>query len=198
MTESARYRAVIAGWNGDVAAARRGLADRDPVVRGSSLRALDRLGELADEDITGALTDHDHTVRRAAVAMSVRRSQIDLMGALSDSHPTIREMAAYVCGEHENVRDVVVLRLCDLALEDDEPLVRESAVAALGAIGDERGRTAVLAAMRDKPAVRRRAVIALVAFDGDDVDAALQLARTDRDWQVRQLADEFGPDDQPW
>ncbi|MCU1449313.1 MAG: hypothetical protein JWP02_1483, partial [Acidimicrobiales bacterium] len=66
------------------------------------------------------------------------------------------------------------------------------AVAALGAIGDRRGLAAVLdAAASDRPAVRRRAVVALAAFDGPDVDAALHHALTDRDWQVRQAAEDL-------
>ena len=46
----------------------------------------------------------------------------------------------------------------------------------------------VLSACDDKPAVRRRAALALAAFDGEEVEARLRLALTDRDWQVRQAA----------
>ena len=65
------------------------------------------------------------------------------------------------------------------------------AVAALGAIGDTAGLPAVLAACRDRATVRRRAVIALAAFEGPDVDAALRTALDDRDWQVRQAAEDL-------
>jgi HEAT repeat protein len=51
---------------------------------------------------------------------------------------------------------------------------------------------AVLAATRDKATVRRRAVLALAAFDGPEVDEALARAATDRDWQVRQAAEDLG------
>ena len=68
-------------------------------------------------------------------------------------------------------------------------------MAALGAIGDVRGLPAILAATSDKPAVRRRAVIALAPFDGPEVDAALARARDDRDWQVRQAAEDLGAED---
>lgn len=64
-------------------------------------------------------------------------------------------------------------------------------MAALGAIGDDRGLPAILAGCRDKPAVRRRAILALAPFDGDEVDAALQAALSDRDWQVRQAAEDL-------
>ena len=72
-----------------------------------------------------------------------------------------------------------------------DALVREAAVAALGAIGDEAGRAAILAALDDKATVRRRAVLALAPFEGPDVDAALAAAREDRDWQVRQAAEDL-------
>ncbi|MBL6630630.1 MAG: HEAT repeat domain-containing protein, partial [Ilumatobacteraceae bacterium] len=89
------------------------------------------------------------------------------------------------------VTDVVLERLIDLARHHDDALVRESAAAALGAIGDERGLPAILAACKDKPAVRRRAVLALAPFDGPEVDAAIDAALTDRDWQVRQSAEDL-------
>ena len=64
-------------------------------------------------------------------------------------------------------------------------------MAALGAIGDEAGRAAILAALTDKATVRRRAVLALAPFEGPDVEAALAAAREDRDWQVRQAAEDL-------
>jgi HEAT repeat protein len=79
-----------------------------------------------------------------------------------------------------------------LATTHGDALVRESAVAALGAIGSQRGLPAILAATEDKPAIRRRAVIALTPFDGPEVDAAMARARTDRDWQVREAAEQLG------
>ena len=79
-----------------------------------------------------------------------------------------------------------------------DALVREAAVAALGAIGDERGLDAILAATTDRPAIRRRAVLALAPFvdpaapRAAEVAAALQRAAADRDWQVRQAAEDVG------
>ena len=72
-------------------------------------------------------------------------------------------------------------------------MCRESAVAALGALGDPAGLGAILAATEDKATVRRRAVIALAPFDGPEVDAALERATNDRDWQVRQAAEDLSP-----
>jgi HEAT repeat protein len=50
---------------------------------------------------------------------------------------------------------------------------------------------AVLGALGDKPAIRRRAVVALAAFEGDEVEAALERAAMDNDWQVRQTAEDL-------
>jgi HEAT repeat protein len=85
----------------------------------------------------------------------------------------------------------VVAVLAALATGHDDALVREAAVAALGAIGDDAGLPAILAATADKATVRRRAVLALAPFEGDEVDAALARAREDRDWQVRQAGEDL-------
>ena len=53
------------------------------------------------------------------------------------------------------------------------------------------GLPAVLAALGDKPTVRRRATVALAGFDDPRVDPALRKAAQDRDWQVRQAAEEL-------
>ncbi|HXN59491.1 MAG TPA: HEAT repeat domain-containing protein, partial [Acidimicrobiales bacterium] len=73
----------------------------------------------------------------------------------------------------------------------DDTRCREAAVAALGAIGDPAGLHAVLAALDDKPTVRRRATVALAGFDDPRVEPALRRAAEDRDWQVRQAAEEL-------
>ena len=81
--------------------------------------------------------------------------------------------------------------LSTIALDHDDALCRESAVAALGAIGDSRGLESILQATQDIATVRRRAVIALAPFEGQAVSDALEVALTDRDWQVRQAAEDI-------
>ena len=101
-------------------------------------------------------------------------------------------MAAFACGEREDADAGWSPPSPGSRTGHADPLVRESAVAALGAIGDERGLDAILAATNDKPAIRRRAVIALTPFDGPAVDEAMRRALTDKDWQVRQVAEDLG------
>ena len=98
-------------------------------------------------------------------------------------------MAAWSLGERVPITDEELQHLIDRTISHEEPVVREACAAALGSIGDERGLPAILQACEDKPAVRRRAVLALAPFDGEAVDAALQKALEDRDWQVRQNAE---------
>jgi HEAT repeat protein len=119
-----------------------------------------------------------------------QRRSVSLRGALDDPDVTVVEAAAWACGEQEVVSDDVLDVLIDLGVTAGDALVREACAAALGAIGDPRGLPTILHACTDKPAVRRRAVLALAPFDGDEVDAALQAALADRDWQVRQAAED--------
>ena len=185
-------RAVaIAGHTGDAATALAGWTSPDPAVRAVALGALERLGELDGATLADALLDPDVSVRRRAAEVAAMHRSVDLLASLHDPDDRVVEVAAWACGEHESRRDAIVERLVELAGASTDPLVRESAVAALGAIGDERGLAAIIAACDDKPAVRRRAVLALAPFDGDEVDATIERALVDRDWQVRQAAEDL-------
>jgi HEAT repeat protein len=196
-TAPARRRAVtIAGHQGDEHTARAGLGDGAPSVRSAAIGALERLGVLTDDELCTALRDDTVLVRRRAAEVAATHPNVDLVDALADADPRVVEVAAWACGEHESNRDPIVERLMALAVEANDPLVRESAVAALGAIGDDRAIEIIIGATADKPAVRRRAVLALAPFidhpaSGVDVDAAIGRALEDRDWQVRQAAEDL-------
>lgn len=191
-----RRRAARAGFAGDIEAATTALRDPEPDVRSAGLRSLDRLDRLDDDTLGHALTDPAPSVRIVALELAAPRSAPRIAHLLDDPDATVVEQAAWACGERENAPDHPIERLSSLAVQHDDPLVREAAVAALGALGDADGLPAVLAATRDKPAVRRRAVLALAAFDGPEVDEAWARARDDRDRQVRDAVDELlGPID---
>ena len=194
MTAQERWRhLVIAGHEGNEQVARDGLTDADPVARQLALGALERMGTLSDEDVQQAFTDRDPTVRHRAALLAGTRPGLSLLPLLHDDDATVVEAAAWAAGEQEVVSPGVLPLLCELATAGDELLVREAAVAALGAIGDERGLPAILAGCADKPNIRRRAVLALAPFSGPAVDAALAAALIDRDWQVRQAAEDLLP-----
>lgn len=190
---TSRRRAVAeAGHRGDAARAREGLHDPAAVVRATALTALARAGALHETDIVAALRDGDPGVRRRACEHAVDAPAIDLAPLLHDEDDLVVEAAAWAMGERSaTTPGDPVSALAEVATTHTEPLCREAAVAALGAIGDERGLPAILTATADKPAIRRRAVLALAPFEGPEVDAALQRALTDRDWQVRQAAEDL-------
>ncbi|HEX3393208.1 MAG TPA: HEAT repeat domain-containing protein [Acidimicrobiales bacterium] len=193
MAEAAdRRRAVaLAGHTGDVDTARAHLHDPAPVVRSTALAALARLGAATIAEVREALGDEEPTVRRRACEVTTAVDGVDASGLLADPDPRVVEVAAWALGEKVSVTAEALDALVSVATGHDDALCREAAVAALGAIGDERGLPAILAATADKATVRRRAVISLAGFSGPGVDAALEAALGDRDWQVRQAAEDL-------
>jgi HEAT repeat protein len=159
------------------------------------------MGAARAADVAGGLADPDPTVRRRACEVAATLPATDLLGAelpgaglpglLADADPAVVETTAWALGERGRASAPAVEALAELAVDHSDPLCREAAVAALGAIGDPSGLPAILAATKDRPAVRRRAVIALAPFEGPEVDEALRRALEDRDWQVRQAAEDL-------
>jgi len=172
-------------------------SDPDPRVRTAALGALARAGgrRRATTAWRRALADPAPGVRRRAaeLAPALSAPARPLLELLGDDDVTVTEAAAWALGElgPAAVDAGATAALVAVAGEHDDPLAREAAVAALGALGDPAGLPALLAACRDKPAVRRRAVLALSPFTGPAVDAALRTALDDRDWQVRQAAEDL-------
>jgi HEAT repeat protein len=194
-----RRAAALAGHQGDEGAARAALTDDDAAVRATAFGALARARVLTIGDLDRAAVDTDARVRRRAGALAAALGPAaapTVLRLLEDHDATVVETAAWAAGEIEPAVPEVIAALIAVAGNHPDALAREAAVAALGAVGDEAGLPAILAATEDKPAVRRRAVLALAPFEGAAVDAALARALTDRDWQVRQAAEDLTePDD---
>lgn len=188
---SGRRSAALAGHSGDVAGARALLGHPHAQVRATALGALARLGVLRRREVAAALADAEPAVRRRACQVAPGIAGVDLVPMLADEEPGVVEMASWALGEVGAAAVYAVTGLTTVARTHPDPLCREAAVAALGAIGDRRGLPAILDAIRDRPPIRRRAVIALAPFSGPDVDAALETALHDRDWQVRQAAEDL-------
>lgn len=186
-----RFDIIAAGFTADEDTARAGVVAPDGHVRASALRALARMGRLAESDLPPALVDTDPEVRRTAAELAAALPGVDLTGLLSDSDVFVAEMAAWAMGERRSPADGSVTALVEAALHHGEVLVREAAAAALGAIGDPRGLDAIIVACSDKPTVRRRAVLALAPFDDPRIEPLLRKALEDRDWQVRQNAEDM-------
>jgi HEAT repeat protein len=174
-------------------------ADSDARVRAVALGALVRAAPTAALGAwSTGVVDADAAVRRRAAEVSPALPRDDriaaaLVALLADDDVTVVEAAAWALGEL-GARAVEVGAVADLAATargHRDALAREAAVAALGALGDPTALPVILEACHDKPAVRRRAVLALAPFDGPEVDAALAAALDDRDWQVRQAAEDL-------
>ena len=176
---------------GDLALAREAFTNPDPRVRASSIAVLSENNELDDELVTVALADIHPTVRASLARAACSNKAVPIVRLLNDQDSRVVEVACWAAGEREESEDVVVEMLSTIALDHDDALCRESAVAALGAIGDSRGLESILQATQDIATVRRRAVIALAPFEGQAVSDALEVALTDRDWQVRQAAEDI-------
>jgi HEAT repeat protein len=191
----ARRRAVaIAGHEGDLTTAETALTDDDPAVRATGLGALARLGGVSRDHVRSALADPDPGVRRRALTVAAELDgdvELDLVPLLSDPDDTVVEVAAWALGEREPFDPLAGAALQEIVASHPDALCREAAVASLGAIGDAAALPTILAATKDIATVRRRAVIALAPFDGPEVDAALDAAKDDRDWQVRQAAEDL-------
>jgi len=141
------------------------------------------------------MLDESAEVRRDALTIFAHDGPDDAavraiaIGSLRDPDALVVDAAVFALGERLVID--AVDELVAVARQHPDARCREAAVAALGALGDDRGRAAIIAALDDKAPVRRRAVVALSNFEGADIDAALERARGDRDWQVRAAADQL-------
>jgi HEAT repeat protein len=149
---------------------------------------LVRLDAATLPDVTAAIRDPSPVVRRTICELAGDRVVGDFASLLDDEVQSVVEAAAFALGETRARTSVPAL--CAIATNHVDPLCREAAVAAIGAIGDPKGKAALIRALSDTNYVRRRAVVALAAFSGADVDAALAERLSDRDWQVRQAAED--------
>jgi HEAT repeat protein len=164
-----------------------------------ALRGMVRQNLVTPDDWLRALSDAGVDVRREALNQ-IAHAELDdehifaaLMRCLDDDDALVVDGAVFALGEHLFVG--AVEKLCVIATSHEDARCRESAIAALGAIGDDRARPAILGALDDKPPVRRRAIVALSNFEGPDIDEALARASEDRDWQVRAAVNQLGRDD---
>lgn len=189
-----RRAVIVAGHTGDLALAQAGCTHHDAGVRSAALGALVRLGALSADTLAGfllAANEPEISVRRRAAELAATFVEVSLLPALQDPAWEVLEMACWSVGEHEVADDETLNRLIELAGTHEESLVREAAVAALGAVGDVRGLPAIIAATSDKAPVRRRAAVSLAPFEEPEAEEALRGLLSDRDWQTRQIAEDL-------
>ncbi|MEM9564204.1 MAG: hypothetical protein AAGA93_16400 [Actinomycetota bacterium] len=185
----------MAGHAGDRETVLAGLEHELPEARTVALGAAVRLGLLDAAALRRFLADPVVEVRHRAVEIASRLPDGDLLvddliGLLADD--SLAEVTAFAIGEldlDDDARARAAVAIGAQATGHEDALCRESAVAALGALGV--GLPHILTATGDVATVRRRAILALAPFDGPEVEAALERAIDDRDWQVRQAAEDL-------
>lgn len=195
MTDARRLQlVVVAGHQGDTDCAIAHLGDPDAAIRAAALSALARCDALTSTNLEAGFVDPDPLVRRRAAELSIPQADVSPAALLDDVDASVVEVSCYAAGEVDWAAHgfgAPIEKLSEIATTHGDALCRESAAAALGSIGDPRGLPAVLHACGDRVTVRRRAVLALAAFDDPQVDAALTSALEDKDWQVRQSAEDL-------
>lgn len=186
-----RQRIIELSLNGEFQLVTEYLEHPEPDVRATALRVLDNEGKLEKGIVERSLSDSAFKVRNALAYLISRNRDIPAMKFLLDEDAEIVEVACWGIGERGDASAEVLDVLQSITESHSDSLCRESAVAALGALGNRDALGSILKAVEDIATVRRRAVLALAPFDGPEVELAIAKALEDRDWQVRQAAEDI-------
>ncbi len=180
---------AIAARRGEVSTILANVQSPHGQVRAAAIKALAGDDGTVMAIIEKAFSDPDPAVRAAAAYAAIPRPSLNVASLLWDSNPEVVETACFAAGE---IAEDSNRRLLEkIASAHPDVACRESAIAALGVIGDPRSLEIIIAALSDKPYVRRRAAVALAAFDDLRAEEALKKCLLDRDLQVRQLAEDL-------
>ncbi len=181
--------------------------DPDPRARAAALAALVRAAPRdAGRAWHAAVGDPASAVRRRAAELTpvldasgvVAATLVGpLLGLLGDTEVTVVEAAAWAVGElgDDAIAAGAVAALATTVADHRDPLAARPPLPRSARSAMPRRCRSSSARRADKPAVRRRAVLALAPFDGPEVDAAIERALEDRDWQVRQAAEDLRGED---
>ena len=186
-----RQRIIELSLNGEFQLVTEYLEHPEPDVRATALRVLDNEGKLEKGIVERSLSDSAFKVRNALAYLISRNRDIPAMKFLLDEDAEIVEVACWGIGERGDASAEVLDVLQSITESHSDSLCRESAVAALGALGNRDALGSILKAVEDIATVRRRAVLALAPFDGPEVELAIAKALEDRDWQGRQAAEDI-------
>ena len=190
-----RRAAAVAGHTGDRETAPGGLARRRPGRAGRPDSApWNRSARSTPTTLRSALQDESALVRRRAAGAGCPSSGRLVAGGPGRSRRGRGEMAAFACGEQgASVGADVLASSSDLATATRTPSsARPRSPRSARSATPPRCPAILAATGGDKAAVRRRAVLALapVRRAGGRGHAA-NARSTDRDWQVRQAAEDL-------
>ncbi len=179
---------MLAAYRGDENTVRSFLNHPDPSLRAAALSGLAQMKAVTKDDSINALCDSDDIVRLRACELTTHLPGADYVQLLDSGNYIIVEAACFAVGEISDDRGLE--KLIDIALHHKEPVCRESAVAALGSIGNEKALPCLIAALNDSANIRRRAVLALSVFiETTEALEAIKSRINDKDWQVRQIVE---------
>jgi HEAT repeat protein len=169
-----------------------GLDAASPTIRAAAVGCLARSDRLTAQVLATGLEDESPLVRRAAARLApavkgrgAKVATAEALGrALDDPDRLVVICALNAIGERQD--QSMVERVIEVGTTQTDALIVEEAVACVAELGDDRGIPLILRATEGKPALRRRSVAALGAFEGPEIETALDRLAEDRDWQVRQ------------
>jgi serine/threonine-protein kinase len=168
------------------------LQDKSRVVRLAALAGIAKMeGSVNVEVVCALLLDNNLEVQEKAVDVIVKMNHPDtaqyLLPAMKSENEFSRRNAVEVLNEIGNSDSVKFL--LDAVCQDDDWWVRSRATDALGRIGGDRVRQAVLELIKDKDENIRRAAIEIANTNPDKatVDHLIN-ATKDEDWWVRERA----------
>jgi HEAT repeat protein len=173
--------------------------DSDPRVREAAARSLGALsdaGAEAESELVRLLSDPEFGVRHAAAqALGAREGTPALMsaltGLLTDPDPIVRQAAVHAL---LLVDGHGALQALSAGVTDDNPIVRQWVIAALGETGDARAGPLLLQRLQRDPVagVRAEAVYRLRYIgDGSAAAESKTTAEKDSSPDVRRWAEEW-------
>ena len=168
------------------------LDDEDPILRRMAITALGAAAANSLFDTLVLILNDEEAAIRAAAAEKLgvcgRRALEYLANAQSDDAPEVREAVATAYGEISDAS--AIPWLVEIGNDDKDRTVREAAVAALGAVGNDQAIEPLLEFIaKGPPQVRRRAIAAITVFDDPRIESAIQRAAFDRNPGVREAAE---------
>jgi HEAT repeat protein len=168
------------------------LGSDDAVLRRMAITALDSaVANRMFDTLAVLLHDGDASVRAAAAAKlgaCGERASVHLASVENDDEPKVREVVATAYGELAD--STAIPWLVEAGSTDQDRTVKEAAVAALGAIEDDRAIDPLLGFIaKGPPQVRRRAIAAITVFDDARIEPAIRRAAFDRNPGVREAAE---------
>ncbi|MFA5253037.1 MAG: HEAT repeat domain-containing protein [Methanoregula sp.] len=162
------------------------LSDVDPAIRKKAEVTLKKNGQPGLPVLLTALRDSPPAAVEIItdIIASLQESVVnDLIDAIHDESPVVREVAAKILGQTSEERAVFALGW--VLYGEKEPQIRELAAVSLGKMGSTSGIPPLVHSLTDLPRVSRAAIEALGKLGGDEAcDALIAFLETASDDEI--------------